>query len=795
MNNYELVRPIGQGAFGKAFLAKARDGGARQCVVKEINLRKMSAREREASQKEVVLLSQMKHPNIVSFIASYQERGCLYIVMEYCDGGDLMKRIHMQKGQLFSEEQIMHWFVQICLGLKHIHDRKVLHRDIKAQNIFLAQGGLKVKLGDFGIARRLSNTLELARTCVGTPYYLSPEICNNKPYNNKTDIWSLGCVLYELCTLKHPFEACSLRQLVVCICRGRYVPVPAHYSPGLRQLIGQLFKVPPRERPSINSLLKLPVLQSRIKLHLSTEVLHEEFSHTVLHNQKQTGPRHPQQPEPQPRAPERPRPQAQPGPPVRSPRAESRGAHRMVRAGDYYGQYHAQLDALLQAPPPSHHALLQAPPPSHHPLRQDHHGNGPNIPEPYHMVAAAREEYLKRREEANQYKLRAEKQLGLRPSTADDNRPVVAPPPQQLPAHRRPQQDYLMQLQMIRQQYQDEIREFRRRAAAEKKPQVRPDTYTVECRREPAASKTRTPALDVEGALREIQQHRQKRSHKKGIKFEIFLNDETEDHPGEREEEDRREMKERKRDGEKEMKERSDREREEVDPLNQTLMFHAGENLRQKICGLDGEREERGGEREEKRERERCVWPKEVPHTLLNALALKDLTTCSSNTTDELLEGEEECVFERRHWRDGPPHTLLQALAHAPLTHSSTLGSDCTMRVGDRAEEEDERGGEEEEEEGVWDEDDSDLDEDRLEPTTDDDDDDDDDTWMRWDSSSNFEESEDELHMEVAESMMNLFTPDDGQSDGEGEREGEEDGGRREEREGGRERREGEEED
>ncbi|XP_062391249.1 serine/threonine-protein kinase Nek5 [Sardina pilchardus] len=295
-NNYELVRPIGQGAFGKAFLAKARDGSARQCVVKEINLRKMSAREREASQKEVVLLSQMKHPNIVSFITSYQERGCLYIVMEYCDGGDLMKRIHIQKGQLFSEEQIMDWFVQICLGLKHIHDRKVLHRDIKAQNIFLAQGGLKVKLGDFGIARRLSSTLELARTCVGTPYYLSPEICNNKPYNNKTDVWSLGCVLYELCTLKHPFEACSLRQLVVCICRGRYAPVPAHYTSGLRQLIGQLFKVPPRERPSINSLLRLPVLESRIKLHLPTEILHEEFSHTVLHNQKPTGPRHPQRP-------------------------------------------------------------------------------------------------------------------------------------------------------------------------------------------------------------------------------------------------------------------------------------------------------------------------------------------------------------------------------------------------------------------------------------------------------------------------------------------------------------------
>ncbi|XP_071383407.1 serine/threonine-protein kinase Nek5-like [Centroberyx affinis] len=108
--------------------------------------------------------------------------------MEYCDGGDLMKKINMQRGVPFTEEQVVDWFVQICLGLKHIHDRKILHRDIKAQNIFLTDGGMKAKLGDFGIARMLNNTMELARTCVGTPYYLSPEICESRPYNNKTSV-------------------------------------------------------------------------------------------------------------------------------------------------------------------------------------------------------------------------------------------------------------------------------------------------------------------------------------------------------------------------------------------------------------------------------------------------------------------------------------------------------------------------------------------------------------------------------------------------------------------------------
>uniref|UniRef100_A0A3P9GY08 non-specific serine/threonine protein kinase n=1 Tax=Oryzias latipes TaxID=8090 RepID=A0A3P9GY08_ORYLA len=187
--------------------------------------------------------------------------------MEFCDGGDLLKKINMQRGVPFREEEILDLFVQICLGLKHIHDKKVLHRDIKCQNIFLTNGGMKAKLGDFGIARMLNNSMDLARTCVGTPYYLSPEICESRPYNNKTDVWSLGCVLYELCTLRHPFEGSSLRQLLGKICRGRYAPVPTRYTHELRLLVNQLFKVNPRDRPSISSVLQRPFLQKHISKH------------------------------------------------------------------------------------------------------------------------------------------------------------------------------------------------------------------------------------------------------------------------------------------------------------------------------------------------------------------------------------------------------------------------------------------------------------------------------------------------------------------------------------------------
>ncbi|XP_041870991.1 serine/threonine-protein kinase Nek1 isoform X11 [Corvus kubaryi] len=281
MDKYIKVRKIGEGSFGKAILVKAKENG-QQYVIKEINISKMSNKEREESRREVAVLANMKHPNIVLYRESFEENGCLYIVMDYCEGGDLFKKINAQKGILFSEDQILDWFVQICLALKHIHDRKILHRDIKSQNIFLTKDGT-IQLGDFGIARVLNSTAELARTCIGTPYYLSPEICQNKPYNNKSDIWALGCVLYEMCTLKHAFEAGNMKNLVLKIISGPFPPVSMHYSYDLRNLLSQLFKRNPRNRPSVNSILEKNFIAKRVEKFLTPELIAEEFSHKILH--------------------------------------------------------------------------------------------------------------------------------------------------------------------------------------------------------------------------------------------------------------------------------------------------------------------------------------------------------------------------------------------------------------------------------------------------------------------------------------------------------------------------------
>jgi NIMA (never in mitosis gene a)-related kinase len=186
--------------------------------------------------------------------------------------------------EYFSEEQILSWFTQICLALKHIHDRKILHRDLKSQNIFLTKRDF-VKLGDFGIARVLSNTKSNAKTIVGTPYYLSPEIIENQPYSFKSDIWSLGVLLFEMCALQPPFNATSLHQLAQRIVQGKFDKLPRQYSSSLNSLLAAILVRDPKRRPTINDILKYPMIKRRIDAYLEEDEFKDEFTHTLLHDQ------------------------------------------------------------------------------------------------------------------------------------------------------------------------------------------------------------------------------------------------------------------------------------------------------------------------------------------------------------------------------------------------------------------------------------------------------------------------------------------------------------------------------
>ena len=132
--------------------------------------------------------------------------------MQYCPGGDLSTLILQlqKKGQLVDQDTIWRLFFQIITALNHCHKRKIIHRDLKPANIFIDQSLTNIKIGDFGLSRELGEHSEYAKTHVGTPYFMSPEQIQIKYYNQKTDIWSLGCILYELATLKKPFRGANI---------------------------------------------------------------------------------------------------------------------------------------------------------------------------------------------------------------------------------------------------------------------------------------------------------------------------------------------------------------------------------------------------------------------------------------------------------------------------------------------------------------------------------------------------------------------------------------------------------
>ncbi|XP_057608647.1 serine/threonine-protein kinase Nek3 isoform X3 [Chionomys nivalis] len=289
MDNYTVLSVIGQGSFGRALLVQ-QESSNQKFAMKEVRLPK-SFSDTQKSRKEAVLLAKMKHPNIVAFQESFEAEGHLYIVMEYCDGGDLMQKIKQQKGKLLPEDTILNWFVQICLGVNHIHKKRVLHRDIKSKNVFLTQSG-KVKLGDFGSARLLSSPMAFACTYVGTPYYVPPEIWENLPYNNKSDIWSLGCILYELCALKHPFQANSWKNLILKICQGPIPPLPALYSDKLHRLVKQMLKRSPSQRPSATTLLCRGSLVPLVPKCLPREII-RKYGEQILNETKLSEPKKP----------------------------------------------------------------------------------------------------------------------------------------------------------------------------------------------------------------------------------------------------------------------------------------------------------------------------------------------------------------------------------------------------------------------------------------------------------------------------------------------------------------------
>ncbi|KAM8784451.1 LOW QUALITY PROTEIN: serine/threonine-protein kinase Nek5 [Rhynchonycteris naso] len=677
MDKYDVIKAIGEGAFGKAYLAKGKSD-SKHCVMKEIDFTKMPIQEKEASKKEVILQAKMKYPNIVTFFSSFQ-------------------------------------------GLTFY-------------------------------------SMELAQTCVGTPYYLSPEICQNKPYNNKMNIWSLGCVLYELCTLKHPFEGNNLHQLVLKICQACFAPVSPWFSHDL-SLISQLFKVSPRDR--LNSILKKPFLENLIAKCLTPEVIQEEFGHAPT-----------------------------PGVGVSAPQSVGKVVQgkndfnvnqkhlvyvshiKMIErpklAGcSHYDYYYAQLDLLRKRDhEPSYHCVS----PKATRVKENYSEEESHSPSPGQPA-----EYLQRKSEAQQYKLKVEKQWDLRPPSAEPNHKRQElrscgkePRLQKLPLRRNKMKEQFKnrllhrgllyynrecwrQLEEIRQQYHNDMKEIREKMgrALEEDSTVSHKTYLV--KRSNLTIHQETPEEEApvqEMIFLDVYMLRSELSLRGVINLDKCIS-----------------------------KGNILKEEEAVDMLTETLTFEDG--MKFKEHRQIKEREDYTDEAFEKlcssgaelflpdaaAAEHRRQWEAGAPPTLLHMMAAADVTSiCSTRSEVSSSDGQMMVIKgvpgSRKQWRLEAPGTSMSVLAATHVTSNSfsskeecgfwyilfirSMGCDVLISVISLTMEtlkqwlpKENEGRKVEMTSGI------EVDEQQLQPRSDDDD-------------TNFEESEDKLRNEIVESLKKL---------------------------------------
>ena len=264
MDGFKILNKIGEGSFSTVLKVQRKKDGIIYAL-KRVKFAKLSDKEKSNALNEIRILASINNKNIISYKEAFFDEmdSSLDIVMEYADEGDLFQLITEKKKTKthFTEEEIWNTLIQLLNGLKSLHELNILHRDLKSANVFLFKGGI-VKLGDLNVSKVTRKGMGYTQT--GTPYYASPEVWKDKPYDSKSDIWSLGCVIYEMCALNPPFRAQSMEELFKKVIRGYYPDISNKYSKDLSEILKLMIQIEVGARPSCDELLNMPIIKKRI---------------------------------------------------------------------------------------------------------------------------------------------------------------------------------------------------------------------------------------------------------------------------------------------------------------------------------------------------------------------------------------------------------------------------------------------------------------------------------------------------------------------------------------------------